>query len=1315
MFTRGKRFSFLLRRVFLLILLIGITGQFLEVEASNTLLANLQSDGRVEKEVIEEFGRSSKVRVLVLFALPGSGPISRLSLSKLNQQVAAAKKSILNTLPRDHFQVTQTYKSINAIAGLVSIKGIEQLLLDQRVLRIGLDARVSIPNPKTDRSNKRVATKENRDFLFTGFDNLPRQLTGEGVQVIVIDTGFANAGSSVVSSIDSEHCFGSDLSKCPNGEKEQHGHGAALESSKKHGSQVTNTLLGGAPNVRVIAMAVVAKGVVLTRYSAHLRTFDYIANNFPEAKFINYSMGVQSDTGDTKDKHMAARKHCDRHNIFTILFSPIHSRLRNRGIAMFASAGNFHEHGMVIPACVKDVISVGATDASPKNPYRPGSMIAAQLSNFSRFTDVFAPGMGVLTANSSNGTSFSAPIAVACAANLLQAFPQATPEQIRGALAKGSVVAVDPQNWGFSLPRLDCPLALDFLEQSISEVSDTGSDTGGICDRSLPVRSAILSSIDNEKIPITLRVKNYLIRIDERFSYKYRDDMIRPKHRGRYSKVRVTKKPDFIYHDASNRRFYTAASSIMVAGVYTVEGSIEDGMTSSDWSFIITVVDDDAPGLHVQDQNIKLGENLNYAITLEDIDGLAPANIEITSPSFVEWNADTMSFKTSVPPELGRHLITGTISMAGRVSSWSFRVNVEVPKTCSFVSNEQLATVRDLNLSNRELSVLNDGDFAGLTGLRMLDLGRNSLSTLPIDIFAELSGLEVLSLWNNKLAQLPVGVFNGLDNLKWLSLRENLLSSIPQGLFSGLTRLERIWLSFNNLTTFPSEIFSDFSGVRRLDLSANSFSPDTINLLKSHFGSKLYLDDKEDEIILLEEGTVPDGMPSVKFELIPVSSSSLLISEDEGERDYELRVTYDSSISDLKTNVSFNLTGSAIMGTDYKVSRPLPPRITLRTTSTTIYPFSITPVRDFDNSEEIEQIVVEGIVHGDLSLPIVPVSLPLQNVLNSNPVLAAPDRLALTTNSDDNLTVTWNAPNISGSHASVSNYDVEYRVFNSGDRFVGFDHNGIGTITTLAPLEVLKPYEVRVRALSEDGASTWSRAVVGSSQRVQLGLVRGYPRVITSGPNRGTIHLLPSGHIYKGSVQYMPRVHKAFSIDFDLDFGLCLDDGTKVEVAPNEAAGVALLIGKPAETYLPADSLRLGKFAGISPDDQNRGMAVVFQHIRYNNNVNSSFDIMKITHGNGALLLGPRVRRSRCETISNTVTITNTGRLNLYSSIETGKSELVWTVQLSREVFNSLEGKNIAFSGSTGTYGFPLHIKVKSVIGFLNQSGDSHEHWWNLW
>ena len=116
---------------------------------------------------------------------------------------------------------------------------------------------------------------------------------------------------------------------------------------------------------------------------------------------------------------------------------------------------------------------------------------------------------------------------------------------------------------------------------------------------------------------------------------------------------------------------------------------------------------------------------------------------------------------------------------------------------CADVTAEHLAAVTSLDLSGRDLSALQAGDFAGLDHLETLRLDNNRLTTLPHGVFAGLIRLETLRLDNNRLRALPEGAFAGLGRVRILRVDGNDLRTLPAGTFVGLDRLHTLLLDRN--------------------------------------------------------------------------------------------------------------------------------------------------------------------------------------------------------------------------------------------------------------------------------------------------------------------------------------------------------------------------------------------------------------------------------------------------------------------------------------------------------------------------------------
>ena len=73
-----------------------------------------------------------------------------------------------------------------------------------------------------------------------------------------------------------------------------------------------------------------------------------------------------------------------------------------------------------------------------------------------------------------------------------------------------------------------------------------------------------------------------------------------------------------------------------------------------------------------------------------------------------------------------------------------------------------------------------------------LDLSDKQLTTLQAGDFDSLTRLQTLGLQGNRLSALPQGAFDSLTSLRYLYLNENRFSALPAGLFDGLTSLRNL-------------------------------------------------------------------------------------------------------------------------------------------------------------------------------------------------------------------------------------------------------------------------------------------------------------------------------------------------------------------------------------------------------------------------------------------------------------------------------------------------------------------------------------------
>ena len=168
---------------------------------------------------------------------------------------------------------------------------------------------------------------------------------------------------------------------------------------------------------------------------------------------------------------------------------------------------------------------------------------------------------------------------------------------------------------------------------------------------------------------------------------------------------------------------------------------------------------------------------------------------------------------------------------------------------CDEVTVADLARINTLDLPNRDIGLLKEGDFGGLSGLERLNLSDNQLTKLPQGIFdgltnlkrlniasnplaelpkgvlADLARLEVLDISGNRLTELPDGLLADLSNLKGISLSSNPLREVPEDLFAGLSRLEWIYMEDStSLVRLPEDLFAGLANLESLLMSGNEFT-----------------------------------------------------------------------------------------------------------------------------------------------------------------------------------------------------------------------------------------------------------------------------------------------------------------------------------------------------------------------------------------------------------------------------------------------------------------------------------------------------------
>src|SRR5690606_33819384 len=144
---------------------------------------------------------------------------------------------------------------------------------------------------------------------------------------------------------------------------------------------------------------------------------------------------------------------CDGATAWTQAGAAAVDALRARGVLVVASAGNNSStSAMTEPACLRNVVSVGASTL--------GNAPAA-FTNASTTTDLFAPGVGIVSdaigggTTNASGTSMASPMVAGCAALLHTTNTWNTPAALEARLETSAVTVTAG---GRPYPRLDCRL-----------------------------------------------------------------------------------------------------------------------------------------------------------------------------------------------------------------------------------------------------------------------------------------------------------------------------------------------------------------------------------------------------------------------------------------------------------------------------------------------------------------------------------------------------------------------------------------------------------------------------------------------------------------------------------------------------------------------------------------------------------------------------------------------------------------------------------------------------------------------------------------
>ena len=412
---------------------------------------------KLAPDVVAALQNAPSIRVIVSLRADAAPPAG--STNARTAIAAAATRALAAVAPGD-FQLDRRYEATPAFAGRATAAGALALSAHPDVLSVALDRVVH-----ADLSEAVPLIRADVVQNTLGF-------TGAGVVVAVLDTGIDTDHPMLADSLIHQECYLS-LAVCPGGPN-------VAEDGNGHGTHVSGIITSNGPPVGVAPGASIAAFKVLDdtgngEFSDVLMAYDHIIAHHPEVDLMNMSL---SD-GGTYGPGI-----CD----FGIpAVTADLAATRAMGITTFAAAGNNRaKNGLGYPACLTDVVAVGAIYDANVGAFSCDATTAAdQVTCFSQSDsalDLLAPGaviqstyLGGGLANLA-GTSMASPAAVGVAALLLQSEPTLSPANLEARLKSTGKPIVDAAN-GVLTCRVDAYAA---VINAGGPVCPPASSVGGI-------------------------------------------------------------------------------------------------------------------------------------------------------------------------------------------------------------------------------------------------------------------------------------------------------------------------------------------------------------------------------------------------------------------------------------------------------------------------------------------------------------------------------------------------------------------------------------------------------------------------------------------------------------------------------------------------------------------------------------------------------------------------------------------------------------------------------------------------------------------
>jgi subtilisin family serine protease len=275
---------------------------------------------------------------------------------------------------------------------------------------------------------------------------------GRGTTVAVLDSGVDGDHPALAGRIAAEACFCDNLDGtgcCPSGVLERLGRGAA-DDDHGHGTHVAGIVAGVAPAADLVAVKVLDSASRFRSFTQIYRALEWIADHRPDVDAVNMSLGSDA---------LLTGEECESSAIAWGL-QPVIARLRGRGVLIAASSGNNSgTYRMWLPACMADVLAVGATFDTVDS--------VAPFTNSSSSLDLLAPGVSITSATRGggtatlSGTSMAAPHVAGLIALMKEKAGRVFPSGSIEAILRGTGIPVVDTRNGIVTPRIDALAAID--------------------------------------------------------------------------------------------------------------------------------------------------------------------------------------------------------------------------------------------------------------------------------------------------------------------------------------------------------------------------------------------------------------------------------------------------------------------------------------------------------------------------------------------------------------------------------------------------------------------------------------------------------------------------------------------------------------------------------------------------------------------------------------------------------------------------------------------------------------------------------------